>query len=142
MCKTSYLAMNDDGMPYVVPLSYGYEYDGVNLTLYFHCAKEGRKLDILHKNNAVSFALSNEGEPIYAKESPCNSGYYYSSIIGFGNVEFIEDTSIKCKALSAIVKHQSGYDHVFNKEQADSVCVFRVVTDQFTAKRKVNLIRK
>lgn len=62
-CRTCHLAMVDEGKPYVVPLSYGYQLneDGT-LTLYFHSAKEGRKLDILRKNNLVCFEISREGE--------------------------------------------------------------------------------
>ena len=41
------LGMAEEGMPYVVPLCFGYE----NNTLYFHSAKEGKKVDILKKNN-------------------------------------------------------------------------------------------
>ena len=47
MCKTASVAMLDGDVPYVVPLSYGYEIRDNILVLYFHCAKEGRKIDIL-----------------------------------------------------------------------------------------------
>lgn len=87
-CKTCYLAMVDEGKPYLVPLSYGYEFIGDNLILYFHCAKEGRKLDILRTNPQICFEISMEGEPVHAN-TPCNAGYYYSSIIGDGNIIFL-----------------------------------------------------
>ena len=96
-CKTCHLAMVDDGMPYIIPLSFGYEIADDVLTLYFHSAEEGRKIDILQKNNTVCFEMCYEGEAIYAKEAPCNSGYYYSSIIGNGKVDFITDISEKSK---------------------------------------------
>jgi len=40
-----HLAMADGNVPYVVPLSFGY--DGCNI--YFHCAKEGLKLDFIRR---------------------------------------------------------------------------------------------
>jgi nitroimidazol reductase NimA-like FMN-containing flavoprotein (pyridoxamine 5'-phosphate oxidase superfamily) len=135
-CKICHLAMVDEGMPYVVPLSYGYSFlDDNTLELYFHSAFEGRKLRILRKNNNVCFEISNEGEPVYA-ETPCNSGCYFSSVIGNGKVVFIENVAEKCKALSVMFKHQSGKDVVFNANQVESVCVYKVVSTDFTGKKK------
>lgn len=134
-CKVCHVAMVDEGRPYVVPLNFGYERKDKELTIYFHCAKEGKKLDILYKNPEICFEMSNEGKPVYA-EVPCNSGYYYSSLIGYGTVEFIEDTERKCKALSALMMQQANREVTFTKEQADTVCVFQVVTKDFTGKRK------
>lgn len=136
-CKTCHVAMIDDGTPYVVPLSYGYRIiEGSALELYFHSAFEGRKLDILRKNNNVCFEMSYEGEPVNS-ENPCNSGFFYASVIGFGKAEFIEESvNEKCEALSIMYKHQSGKDVVFSAEQAESVCVFKIISTGFTGKKK------
>lgn len=135
MCKTASIAMVDDKVPYVVPLSYGYEIKDNILYIYFHCAKEGRKTDILKRNNRVCFTIFNEGEPLYAKE-PCNSGYYYSSIIGNGVAEFIENPADKRHALGKMFAHQSGKNVEFTEAQADSVCVFKIVAKDYTGKQK------
>ncbi len=134
-CKTACISMVDNGVPYVVPMSYGYELVDNQLILYFHCAKEGRKIDVLHSNDLVCFTIFNEGEPIYA-EIPCNSGYYFSSIIGNGNAFFIEDADEKKKALSRMFLQQSGKKIDFTDEQAETVCVFKIVSDDFTGKKK------
>ena len=135
-CKTCHVAMIDGGSPYVVPLSYGYRIltDNV-LELYFHSALQGKKLDVLKSNNAVCFEMAHEGEPVQS-DTPCNSGYYYSSIIGFGQVVFIEEVAEKCKALSFMFSHQFGSEVIFTDEQAQSVCVFKVVSKDFTGKKK------
>ena len=137
-CKTCHVAMVDNGAPYVVPLSYGYRIIDENvLELYSHSALEGRKLDILKSNNMVCFEMSYEGEPIHS-DVPCNSGYYFESVIGFGKVEFIEGSvEEKCEALSVMFKHQSGKDVVFTAEQANSVCVFKIISTDFTGKKKL-----
>lgn len=134
-CKTAHVAMVDEGMPYVVPLSYGYEWEDGRITLYFHSAKEGRKIDILKTNNRVCFEISSEGEPQYA-ETPCNSGYYYSSIIGNGYAELIEDVDEKCKALQRMFYRQAGRMVIFTPKQADSVCAFKIISKDFTGKQK------
>jgi len=43
------VGLSEQGSPYVVPLCFGYDGE----SLYFHCAREGRKLDILRQNDKV-----------------------------------------------------------------------------------------
>lgn len=121
VCKTASVAMIDENMPYVVPLSYGYELKDDRLVLYFHCAKEGRKLEILKRNPKVCFAVFQEGEPLYAETAPCNSGYYYSSVIGDGIASFIEDSAKKRHALQKMFAQQADKMVEFTEAQADSV---------------------
>lgn len=47
----------EDGYPYAFPMNYLY-WDG---KIYFHCAKEGHKLDALACNDKVSFCVMDEG---------------------------------------------------------------------------------
>jgi len=134
-CKTCHVAMVDEGLPYVVPLSYGYKvFDGNMLELYFHSALEGRKLDILKRNSKVCFEMAYEGEPVHS-ENQCNVGYYFASVIGYGEAVFIEDIDEKCNALSIIFKHQVGKDVIFTPKQAKTVCVFKIVSMEFTGKK-------
>lgn len=136
ICKTACIAMAGEEGPYVVPLSYGYDWKGDCLELYFHCAKEGKKLEILKYNNQVCFTVFCEGEPLHA-ENPCNSGYYFSSVTGNGTVEFIEDSGEKGLALQKMFGHQTGRTVVFTEAQINSVCVFKIVSKDYIGKRKV-----
>ena len=139
-CKTCHVAMVDDSLPYVVPLSYGYKILKENvLELYFHSAPEGRKLDVLKRNNKVCFEISYEGAPVHS-ETPCNSGYYFASVIGFGEAVFIEPADEKSEALSIMFKHQAGRDVTFTAEQTKGVCVFKIVSRDFTGKKKQRAI--
>jgi len=141
-CKVCHVAMVDDGCPYVVPLSYGYKIlDGNKLELYFHSALEGRKLDILKRNNKVCFEMAFKGEPVHP-ETPCNSGYYSASVIGFGEAVFITDADEKCQGISIMFKHQTGKDVAFSAEQAAMVCVFKIVSTDFTGKKSPARINK
>ena len=140
MCKTCHVAMVDNGSPYVVPLSYGYrifENSGEKniLELYFHSAREGRKIDVLRQNDKVCFEISCEGE-VVNDDNSCNTGYYFSSVIGFGSAVFIEEESAKIEALSVLFRHQTGRSVTFTPEQAKTVTMFKIVSDDFTGKRK------
>lgn len=137
-CRTATVAMIDHDMPYVIPLSYGYEIKENSLILYFHCAKEGRKTDILKQNNKVCFSIFSQGEAIPA-ETPCNFGYYYASIVGEGVAEFLESSPEKKCALSKMFAHQSGKIVEFTESQADSVCVFKIISTNYTGKQKVRI---
>ena len=134
-CMTVCVSMIDNDRPYSVPLNYGYEIKDRCLILYLHSAKEGRKIDILKRNNKVCFTIFSEGEPVHA-ETPCSSGFFYSSVFGEGEACFIEDMSEKKHALKVLTSHQMKRDYDFTDEQADSVCVFKIVSTGFTGKRK------
>lgn len=136
MCRTACVAMADENEPYVVPLSYGYEWKEDCLELYFHCAKEGKKSEILKRNARVCFTIFNEGELLHT-ENPCNSGYCFSSVMGNGTVEFVEDAGERSHALQKMFSHQTGRTAVFTAAQINSVCVFKIVSRDYTGKRKV-----
>ena len=140
-CKTCHLAMVDNGQPYVIPLSYAYLISNETLTLFFHSAPEGRKIRVLHENNNVCFEMSSEGEPIFAEKTPCNSGYYFSSVHGFGTAQFVGDIDEKCSALTLLMKQQANIDVVFTLAQAESICVFKVSSTDFTGKMKPRPIK-
>lgn len=74
--------LGDDDYPYGVPLSY--TLDGN--TIYFHCAKEGHKIDAIRKHDKVSFT-------VIEKDLIVPEAYttYYRSVIVFGKAKLIED---------------------------------------------------
>ncbi|GAG43343.1 unnamed protein product, partial [marine sediment metagenome] len=45
------IAMSNDNEPYLATLSHGYNAE--EKCIYFHCAKEGKKIDILNENDVV-----------------------------------------------------------------------------------------
>ena len=46
-CDCCRIGLVDENEAYIVPMNFGYEVVDNSLTLYFHCAKEGKKLDAL-----------------------------------------------------------------------------------------------
>ena len=45
--KVCRLGLSDDGMPYIVPMLYGYAEEDGQIVFYFHGARKGRKMDII-----------------------------------------------------------------------------------------------
>ena len=54
-CDVCRLALNDGDFPYIVPLNFGLEVRGDRVFLYFHAAKEGKKLDLIARDNRATF---------------------------------------------------------------------------------------
>lgn len=134
-CKICHLAMVDDGKPYVIPLNYGYSLNGGTLTLYFHSASAGRKIDILKRSGMAAFSLCLEGG-IVTGDTACKYGCLFASAAGSGKVEFIENIEEKCRALSIFFAHQTGEIREFNENQAKAVCVFKLVSNDFSGKKR------
>jgi uncharacterized protein len=93
------LGLCDGGMPYIVPLCFGY--DGA--CLYFHCANEGRKIDVLRKNSRVCFEFEADAEVVRGDKA-CNFSMRYRSVMGEGRASFVEEPAAKRKALEVILK--------------------------------------
>lgn len=135
-CKVCRLGLSDDDRPYVVPLNYGYSFEKNVLTLYFHGAGEGRKADIIRKNDNACFEIDCDGE-LREGEKACKYGYSFKSVIGFGKITMSESIEEKNIGLNEIMKHQTGTDKEwsFTEEELKSVTVYKMEVREFTGKR-------
>ena len=90
------IAMSKDNEPYLATLSHGYNAE--EKCIYFHCAKEGKKIDILEENNVVwGQALIDRG---YAS-GKCD--HLYATTQFKGKVSFVEDLEEKRNALVSMI---------------------------------------
>ena len=104
------VAMCIENNPYLVTLTHGY--DAKNNSIYFHCAKEGKKIDILKQNNVVwGQALIDHG---YV-EGKCD--HLYATIHFKGMASFVEDINEKEKALKIMIKQQEKIPEPVMKDQ-------------------------
>ncbi len=123
------LGMACDNRPYVVPLCFGYE----NNTLYLHCAREGKKIDILRNNHAVCFEFDSDYQVIEAGEA-CEWGMKYRSVIGFGKASFIDDPESKRKALDIIMRQYSDRGHEYTERALGNTAVIKIDIEEMTGK--------
>jgi len=137
-CKVCRLGLSENNYPYIVPLNYGFSYDDGKLTLYFHSATEGKKIDIIKKNNNACFEIDCDTKLIEG-ENPCNYGYDYKSIIGFGKIGILDTKAEKIDGLNYLMKQQTGKEtkYEFNEDELNSVLVFKMPVEEFTGKQKV-----
>ena len=137
-CKVCRIGLSDNNQPYIVPLNYGYSVDNNILTLFFHSATEGKKLDIIKNNNNACFEIDCDTDLIEA-EKACNYGYSFKSIIGFGKIIIIENPDEKIYGLNRIMRHQTEKETVyeFSHDQLKNVCVYKMIAENFTGKQKL-----
>ena len=127
------LSVNDE--PYVVPMNYGYTMEGDKLTLYLHSAVKGRKLDMIRANPKVFFAIDCDRMP-FQGDKPCQYGLVYSSVMGRGTAAIVEDVEEKKRAMTALMKTQTGKDFAFDDRLVSIVSVIRIDVAEYTAKHR------
>lgn len=124
------LALSEDNCPYIVPLCFGYK----DNALYFHTAREGKKLGILEKNNRVCFEFDILRELVKSEE-PCEWGMKYMSVVGFGKAFVIEDLESKRRALDIIMQHYAGSSYAYREEVIHKAAIIKVEIERMTGKR-------
>jgi len=136
-CKVCRIGLSENDIPYVIPLNYGYDFEDNALTLFFHGAAEGKKIDIIKNNNNACFEIDCDTKLIEA-EKACNYGYAFKSIIGFGKIAILENPNEKINGLNKIMRHQTGKEAVydFTPDRIKNVCVYKMDVTEFTGKRK------
>jgi nitroimidazol reductase NimA-like FMN-containing flavoprotein (pyridoxamine 5'-phosphate oxidase superfamily) len=127
------MAMCLDNEPYLVTVSHGYDAD--QNTIYFHCAHEGRKIDILKENPKVW------GEAIVdGGTKPEECGQDYETTQFHGVVSFPQEMEEKRHGLSVLIaQFGADVDKFFAKEDVDKriekVNIGRVDIDFLSGKR-------
>ncbi len=127
------LAMCHEGEPYLVTISHGY--DGGRNAIYFHCAHEGKKVDILRANPVVW------GQAVLDKgyDGPeCTQDYATTQFRG--RVSFPEDQEEKRHGIAVLLSQVGAdTDKFFAKEDADTklggINIGRVDIEMMTGKR-------
>ena len=133
--KVLHLGLAVDNEPYVVPMNYGYTREDGKLVMYLHSAVRGKKLDMIRANSRVFFEISTDLLP-FEGEKPCQYGLAYSSVMGRGTATIVEDVEEKMKAMSVLMKTQTGKDFTFNEKLVSIVAVIRIDVEEYTAKHR------
>ena len=125
-----HIGLADGDEPYVVAMNYGY----VNKVLYIHCAAEGRKLDLIRKNNKVCAAFETDVQIIPSGES-CKNTEKYRSVIVVGRAYFVSSEQEKIEGLIAINKHYKQTQTTFPEDVLKKTTVIRVEFEKLTGKK-------
>jgi nitroimidazol reductase NimA-like FMN-containing flavoprotein (pyridoxamine 5'-phosphate oxidase superfamily) len=128
-CRVCRLGLSDEGEPYIVPLCFGYD----GKALYFHSALEGRKIDIIRKNNRACVEFDIPGD-MKESEQGCKWGITYRSVIGFGRAKLVDDGDAKRKALEILMTQYSDKKYSFPDDLISKTAIIKVVIEHLTGK--------
>lgn len=125
-----------DMMPYAVPLSHAVDKG----RLIFHCAKEGKKLDLIRENGNASFCVIDQDEV-----HPESFTTYFRSVIVFGPIRIIEDESKRLEAVKIIGRRCNPDEHELEAELAKGfsrVVMLEMSIERITGKQAIELLKR
>ena len=119
--------VDENNMPYVVPMNFGF-HSGV---VFLHSSKVGKKMDILKRNNQVCISFSTDHELRWQSEQvACSYSMKYRSVLVYGRVEFVEKPNEKIEALNCIMQHYTEREFTYSEPAVREVAVYRVAIDK------------
>jgi hypothetical protein len=124
------LGLCQHGVPYVVPVSFGYE----DNCLYLHSAPQGKKIEAIRENPRVCFEVDIDQE-VVPGDSPCQWTVRYRSVIGLGKARLLEQVEEKRNALDIILAHYGSGPFEYAQGDVDDVAVIEVQIDSLTGKQ-------
>jgi uncharacterized protein len=101
-------------------------------------ASEGKKLDILKKNNIVGFGVYIEHELVLSPTGTgCGCGMRFRSVVGTGRMSFVTDRAEQGEALMAIMAHYAkDTPPRFAEDMVERTTVLRLDVLEITGKRR------
>ncbi|HEX2970497.1 MAG TPA: pyridoxamine 5'-phosphate oxidase family protein [Bacteroidales bacterium] len=116
------LGLVDGDEAYIVPVNYAFK-DGL---IYIHSAPHGRKIEILKKNNKVSFEIE-YAEEIIKNDIPCEWTAKYRSVMGKGIVKIENDPVMKKAGLDLIMRKYGASGELTYNDQSVSRIVLLIL---------------
>jgi len=130
-CKTCYVAMSDNNIPYILPMNFAMEGDRVIL----HSAQEGRMWETIKKNPKVCISWTLGEELAWQDEQVgCSYRVRSKSVLIEGTVEIIDDVEEKERLFKHFMTHYSDLPFKFNAPAIRNVGVMVVPITHLTAK--------
>lgn len=101
-CKVIKIAMHGEAYPYIVPVSFGTEVVENKVIIYFHCAQNGKKTELLKANPHVCI----EGEIFRQIEKTAHGiTARYESIVGVGECTFVSEQEEIIHGMKLLTEH-------------------------------------
>ena len=135
-CTHGVMALSTgEPVPYCLPLSFV----RVGDDLFFHCARQGRKTDLLRRCPQVCVTFVGDDRPAFV--SPAEYTTYFQSVIVTGTASEVTDPGDKTEALRALCQkvtpsHMDSFQAAI-ENSLDVTALWRVHMDEITGKAKL-----
>jgi len=118
--------------PYVIPMNYGFTFDGGEFKLYIHGAREGQKVDRMLSDSRVAFTVFTDNR-VYRMESDEYTSSF-DSVCGEGVVTMLRGED-KQRALRAIMAHYApGREFAFDARTLEHTMAAEIAVTSITGK--------
>jgi uncharacterized protein len=130
-CKTCWLAMSVEDIPYVLPMNFALDGNSVIL----HSAQSGRMWETLKKNRNVCINWT-LGEDLAWQDVKVGCSYRVKSksVLVEGKVEFADDFEEKNRCLQLLMNQYSDREFKFSKPAVENVGILKVAIEKISAK--------
>lgn len=121
--------------PYLVPLDFGYQ----DRCVYFHCARQGKKLDLLAQNSNVFLLFVNYDGLINRNKNgtACNFSTKYSSVMATGQAQILTDEELREEALHIILQRYKLEHLPINPASMAATCLVQVKITDLSGKQNL-----
>ena len=134
------LGTSRNNKPYVTPLNFVYEKGSV----YFHCAREGKKLTNMAENKRVCFEADEffGVKQVSEGAAACTSSTYYRSVIAFGKAQIVKSNERRRRILEKLVAkyrqtRQSSTRPILDNEKLANTTIIKIRISQITGKQNL-----
>jgi len=137
MCQVCRLGLAKDNIPYIVPVSFGYD----GSALYIHTATTGRKIEFFEANPNICIEFEHDVHVKAHESMPCNWSFSYQSVISYGVIRELSEPTEIIAALKLIMRTYSEKDWSFSEADIASIRVWKISIDSLTgknSKRKID----
>jgi len=133
-CDVCRIALSDNNIPYIVTMNFGYS-GGADNKLFFHSAGDGRKIDMIRKNNKVCFEMDTDHDLKNGREA-CDFSMKYKSVVGWGDIFIVEDDEEKKVGLNSIMNHYSNRtDFTYKQDVFNKTTILKLMIKTMTGKK-------
>ncbi|TNF40308.1 MAG: pyridoxamine 5'-phosphate oxidase family protein [Bacteroidetes bacterium] len=130
-CKTCWLGMSANDLPYVLPMNFALDGD----TVILHSAQSGRMWETLKQNQNVCINWT-LGEELAWQDVKVGCSYRVKSksVLVEGKVEFVDDFEEKTRCLQLLMSQYSDREFKFSKPAIENVGILKVAIEKISAK--------
>jgi nitroimidazol reductase NimA-like FMN-containing flavoprotein (pyridoxamine 5'-phosphate oxidase superfamily) len=144
-CEYGTLSLISEGKPYVVALNFVF----FENSIFFHGAKEGKKIEAINSNPNAAFLVVKPYSfiPSYFSDTmaACPATQFFASVLIEGKLKFIEDGDKKAEVLNALMKkfqkedsfEEIAYDKAMYTKMLDKTTIIELKIETQSCKIKV-----
>ncbi len=125
--------VDEDGYPVIKPVNFVHEAGKV----YFHCAREGEKLDDIRRDSRVGFEMDEVLGIVPTTGRGCQTSCLYRSVIIRGRARILDDdadAALKRRALELIIAKYSSAGPEMGQAEVDACLVVEITIERLSGK--------